>query len=99
MAAVYPDLKGKAVLVTGGASGIGAAIVRRFAAQGCKVAFLDLQESAGRALAEELSAAGGMIHFESVDLRDIKALQAAIARCHQALGPTQILINNAANQL
>ncbi len=93
MGAIYPDLASKTVVVTGGASGIGEAIVRAFAGQGAKVGFLDLDTVAGEALAKELGAA---TRFEAVDLRDIEALQAAIGRIRAALGPIGILINNAA---
>ena len=95
--ATYPSLKGKTVLVTGGGSGIGAAITRRFAEQGSKVAFLDIAEEPSRALAAELTAAGHTAHFEPCDLRDIPALQAAIIKIAAALGPVTILINNAAH--
>lgn len=97
MAAVYSDLKDKVVLVTGGASGIGASIVRRFALQGSKVVFLDIDEEAGARLARELSESGAAVRFYSVDLRDIAALQARVAEIRAAHGPVQILINNAAH--
>ena len=54
MAAIYPDLEGKVVLITGGASGIGATLVERFAAQGARVGFLDIDAGAGTALQERL---------------------------------------------
>ena len=73
--AAYPSLKGRTVVVTGGASGIGESIVRHFAAQGSKVGFIDLNGEAGRGLAEEL---GADVHFVETDLKDIEALQAAI---------------------
>ena len=93
MPARYPDLEGRTVLVTGGASGIGEAIVRAFAGQGAKVGFLDLDATAGRALQAELGAATA---FEVVDLRDIEALQRAIAAIRTTLGPISVLVNNAA---
>lgn len=58
MAAVYSDLAGKVVLVTGGASGIGAAIVRRFAQQKSNVVFFDIKVDEGQSLARELSDQG-----------------------------------------
>src|ERR671912_1076961 len=97
MAAIYPDLQGKTVLVTGGGSGIGEAIVRRFAAQKSKVAFIDIKEAESRALADELCAGGATVRFERADLTDIPALRAAIGRVKEALGPVQILVNNAAH--
>jgi NAD(P)-dependent dehydrogenase (short-subunit alcohol dehydrogenase family) len=97
MGAIYPDLKDKVVLVTGGASGIGEAIVTAFAAQGAKVGFLDLQANAGAAVADRLRKTGGKVQFEAVDLRDIEALRAGIARVRDAFGPIGALINNAAN--
>ena len=84
------------MLVTGGASGIGAAMVRAFVAQGAHVGFVDIDENAGRALAQGLSGAGATISFEPCDLRDIEALRAAFARLRQALGPVGVLVNNAA---
>ncbi len=95
--AIYPDLKDKTVLVTGGASGIGEAIVRRFAAQGSKTAFIDIQADAARALAAELAKGGQRIHFEHADLTDTAALQNAIAATRAAFGPIHILVNNAAH--
>src|SRR5215813_8106728 len=91
--AKYVSLKGKGVLVTGGASGIGEAIVRSFHAQGSKVAMLDYNEEAGRALAAKL---GEGVHFEHCDVRDIASLQAAVRRASDAVGPIGVLVNNAA---
>ena len=97
MAAIYPDLEGKTVLVTGGGSGIGEAIVRRFSAQKARVAFIDIKEAESRALADELYADGGSVRFERADLTDIPALRAAIDRVKAASGPIEILVNNAAH--
>lgn len=95
--AIYPDLKDKTVLVTGGASGIGEAIVRRFAAQGAKTAFIDIQRDAAAALAAELKGAGHRVHFEQADLTDTAALRKAIDAVRAKIGPIRILINNAAH--
>ena len=92
--ATYPSLAGKTVFVTGGASGIGADIVRAFHAQGAAVAFVDLQARAGEALSAEL---GERSLFLACDLVDITALQAAIAAVRERLGPIGVLVNNAAN--
>jgi NAD(P)-dependent dehydrogenase (short-subunit alcohol dehydrogenase family) len=97
MAAIYPDLKGQVVLVTGGGSGIGEAIVRQFAAQRAKVAFIDVAVEPSRALARELESAGTPVHFEPCDLTDIPALQRSVAAVRKVLGPIQVLVNNAAH--
>ena len=89
----HPSLSGKTVLVTGGASGIGAEIVQGFAAEGAKVGFLDLDAEGSKALAERTD---GTIEFEICDLRDIPAVQAAIAALADRLGPATVLVNNAA---
>ncbi|MEM1398339.1 MAG: SDR family NAD(P)-dependent oxidoreductase [Pseudomonadota bacterium] len=89
--ATYPSLKEKTVLVTGGASGIGRSIVESFAAQGTRTAFVDLNEEAGQALAEELPGTW----FGQCDLRDTNSLNRAIADARAALGPITILVNNA----
>jgi len=90
--AVYPSLRGKRVLITGGGSGIGAGIVEGFARQGAEIVFFDLAEEESRALCERT---GG--RFERVDLTDIKALQSAIARLIEEGGAFDVLVNNAAN--
>jgi NAD(P)-dependent dehydrogenase (short-subunit alcohol dehydrogenase family) len=97
MAAVYSDLVGKVVLVTGGASGIGAAIVRRFAHQKSIVVFFDIKADEGQRLARELSDQGFSAYFQGVDLTDIAALRAGIAEARNAHGAINILINNAAH--
>lgn len=92
----YPSLDDVAVLVTGGASGIGEQIVRAFAEQGSRVGFVDLDTDRGTALAGELRDAGAKVHFETCDLRDIEALKRAFAAVEAAQGPTTVLVNNAA---
>ncbi len=89
----YPDLEGKTVLVTGGASGIGAEIVAAFAEQGARVGFLDYDREAGEALA---ASGAGEIAFEECDLRDVDALRAGVARLRERSGPASVLANNAA---
>ena len=89
----YPDLAGRTVFVSGGGSGIGEAFVRCFAAQGCRVAFIDIADAPSRALAAEL---GADIRYWRCDVRDIEALRAAIAAARDAFGPVRVLINNAA---
>jgi NAD(P)-dependent dehydrogenase (short-subunit alcohol dehydrogenase family) len=95
--ATYPSLKGRTVLVTGGGSGIGAALTTRFAEQGARVGFLDIAEAPSKALAETLTGAGHEVRFVHCDLRDIPALRAAIAAVREAFGPITVLINNAAH--
>ena len=92
--ASYPSLKDRVVFITGGASGIGATFVERFHEQGCKVAFVDLQEETGRALAAKL---GQDAWFRRCDVTDPAALQAAVRDAASALGPVTVLINNVAN--
>ncbi|WP_291982717.1 SDR family oxidoreductase [Luteitalea sp.] len=94
--ATYPSLRDAAVLVTGGASGIGMEIVRAFAGQGSRVAFLDFDEAHGARLAADLQATGAQVRFEPCDLRDIDALRRAVAAVAEAHGPARVLVNNAA---
>jgi D-xylose 1-dehydrogenase len=90
---VYPDLAGRAALVTGGADGIGRAVAEAFAAQGARVAVLDVSADAiDRLTADHPSISTGM-----VDLRDIAATRRAIQRLGEALGPFAVLVNNAGN--
>ena len=91
--ATYPSLKGKTVFITGGASGIGAELVRSFAAQGARVGFVDLDEANSQVLADT----SADIIYELCDLKDIKSLQNALAKLALRIGPATILVNNAAN--
>lgn len=93
--ASYPDLAGRAALVTGGADGIGRAVVEALARQGARVAFLDRDPERGERLTAELTTAGGTVSFHQVDLRDIPATQAAIAAARIQHGPFAIGVNNA----
>ena len=92
----YPDLAGRVVLVTGGATGIGAAQVRAFAENGARVAFLDVQREPADALAAELNGDGAPVTFIDCDLLDLDALTRAIDHVRRTLGPVYALINNAA---
>jgi NAD(P)-dependent dehydrogenase (short-subunit alcohol dehydrogenase family) len=91
--ATYPSLAGKPVVVTGGASGIGAEIVKGFVDQGARVGFIDRDAAAARALVDGL---GGKPVFAEADLTDIGALKAALAALAAANGPAGVLVNNAA---
>lgn len=93
--AVYPSLKDRTVLVTGGGSGIGEAIVRQFINQGARVGFIDIDLTSSEQLLSDLGAQA-RVHFEHADLRDIGALRRAVAGIREALGPITILVNNAA---
>ncbi len=97
----YPSLQGRCVLVTGGATGIGATLVQAFAAQGAKVGFVDIDAAAGTALAAKLADVPADAPtpplFVPADLTDIAALQAAVAAVRAAFGPITVLLNNAAN--
>jgi len=95
--ASYPSLRDRVVLITGGATGIGACLVQRFVAQGARVAFLDVDVDAGLALAEGLAGAAHAPLFLRCDLTDIAALEGAIAQVRERLGPVRTLLNNAAN--
>jgi NAD(P)-dependent dehydrogenase (short-subunit alcohol dehydrogenase family) len=92
----YPSLAGRTVIVTGGATGIGAAFVRAFVANRARVGFLDIQADAGAALAASFDAAARPT-FATCDLTDIDALRAALASLQAALGPAAVLVNSAAN--
>ena len=94
----YSGLSGRVVLITGGASGIGAAFVRAFAAQGARVAFLDIDADAGETLVREVAAAVGTAPmFVPCDLLDIEALRTAMTEVRRSLGDAAVLVNNAAN--
>ncbi len=89
----YPSLKSKTVFITGGASGIGADMVRAFAQQGAKVGFVDLDVAASNALIEDTE---GTVAFEQCDLRDIEQLKTALTALSDKLGFATVLVNNAA---
>jgi D-xylose 1-dehydrogenase len=95
--AIFPDLKGRTIVVTGGGQGIGEATVRLFAEQGSKVGFLDIAQKPSQALADGLNKAGGTVLFKHTDITDIEALKDAIADISAKLGPVTVLVNNAAH--
>lgn len=87
----HPSLEGRVVVVTGGATGIGAAHVEAFRLQGARVTFLDVDERAGRALAAATGA-----RFLACDLADLPALDQGMTEAAED-GPIEVLVNNAAN--
>ena len=93
---LYPSLKGRTVFVSGGSSGIGAELVRAFAAQGSQVAFCGTKAHGGLPLIEEITRAGHAApYYEACDVRDITALQAMLGRVGDQFGAIQVLVNNA----
>lgn len=90
--ATYPSLRDKAVIVSGGSTGLGAEFVRQFAAQGARVGFLDIDAENGQALAAELGQS-----FLPCDVRDIRSLESTLDEFTRMLGPATVLVNNAAH--
>jgi D-xylose 1-dehydrogenase len=91
---LYPSLAGKVVLITGGASGIGADLVRGFVRQNCTVVFLDIQDKLGQHLAESL---GERAHYRRCDLACVNEIRAVVPALLKEFGPVSVLLNNAAN--
>jgi NAD(P)-dependent dehydrogenase (short-subunit alcohol dehydrogenase family) len=89
----YPSLAGRGVIITGGATGIGAALVEAFHEQGARVGFLDKDEAAGAALAARLAGAA----FAACDVRDPAAMEQTLAMLGSRIGPVRVLINNVAD--
>lgn len=89
----FPELKDQLVIVTGGANGIGAAIVHAFHEQGAMVNFCDVDDTAGRALAKKL---GARTKFHRVDLTQERQIRHWIQAVRKAGTPLRALINNAA---
>ncbi len=92
----FNDLEGASVLITGGASGIGAALVSGFCAQGARVGFVDIDAASGQALAEKLKDSKYPPLFIPADLSDSEAAKNAVLRAADAHGGLKVLINNAA---
>jgi D-xylose 1-dehydrogenase len=96
--AAYPSLRGRVVVVTGGASGIGEAMVEAFSANGSRVAFIDIQADAAQRLIARLHKSNAPAPvFMHCDLADVSALQAAVETVVHELGPIAVLVNNAGN--
>ena len=95
--AVYPSLRGRAVLITGGGSEIGASLVEHFARQDARVAFLDIDTESSESLVRSLSTCKHAPLFHRCDLTDIPALRSAIAEIELRLGAVRVLVNNAAS--
>jgi NAD(P)-dependent dehydrogenase (short-subunit alcohol dehydrogenase family) len=94
----YPSLRDRVVLITGGASGIGAAMVEQFAMQGARVAFLDIDQTSAAGLIESLK--NRSVHqplFLHCDLTDIAQLRKSVSEVQSRVGSARVLVNNAAN--
>ena len=90
------DLAGKAVLVTGASTGIGAAVAKGFAAQNARVVVhYNASEAAAKRLVEEINGAGGTTFAIRADVRSVQACRELIAETHKLLGSIDILVNNA----
>lgn len=92
----FPDLKDLSVFITGGGSGIGAALTRGFLAQGARVAFVQRSDAAAFCDTAEAET-GNRPLFIPCDISDVAALNAAVAQAAEAHGPVRVLVNNAAN--
>lgn len=95
--AIYPSLKDRLVVVTGGGSGIGAGMTEAFAFQGARVIFLDVAEEASRALQTQLQDLDPAPAYHHCDLTDLTSLLDRLASIERDYGPVDVLINNAAN--
>ena len=95
--AIYPSLKGRLVVITGGGSGIGGGLTEAFTKQGARVVFLDVAETESRALESELAAMTPAPRFIPCDLKDLSSLKAVLEAIIEEHGPVDVLVNNAAN--
>jgi NAD(P)-dependent dehydrogenase (short-subunit alcohol dehydrogenase family) len=95
--ATYPSLVDKRVIISGGGSGIGEALVAAFARQGARVAFIDIQDEPSHAIVAELNDAKHVPLYRNCDIRDCDRLMACIAELTEALGGCDVLLNNAAS--
>ena len=95
--AVYPSLVDKRVIVSGGASGIGAGIVEGFARQGARVAFMDIADDEATKLLGKLGDARSVPVFSLCDITDVPTFEKTIGACIEQLGGCDILVNNAGN--
>jgi D-xylose 1-dehydrogenase len=94
--ATYPSLRERVVFISGGSSGIGAELVRAFAAQGARVAFCGTRPDGGQALISELTAAGlPAPWYGACDVRDVAAYRALLQRVADEVGAVRVLVNNA----
>ena len=96
---IYPSLKNKVVLISGGASGIGESIVEKFLEQGSKVAFLDNKEELGKSLSKKLNNFKYSALFKKCELTDIVSIQNRIKEIKSELGKISILVNSIMNLL
>jgi NAD(P)-dependent dehydrogenase (short-subunit alcohol dehydrogenase family) len=99
MFATYPSLQDRVVVVTGGANGIGEAIVDAFARQGAKVCFFDIQDEPAARLIARLGSSATVPSYYSCDLTDIEALQSAVRSIVDRFGRVDVLVNNAGNDI
>lgn len=92
--AIYPSLKGKRVVITGGGSGIGAGLTAGFVRQGAEVIFVDIVDEDSKALVEQLTPNAAIVPvYRHCDLMDLEALKATLAQ----IGDVDVLVNNAGN--
>jgi len=96
---IYPSLRDRTVLITGGSTGIGASLVEHFARAGSRVGFCDIDAANGEKLAASLADAAHKPAFVPFDLTDADAIPAMVATVRQRRGPISILLNNAANDM
>jgi len=87
--------EGKTIIVTGGGGGIGGAACRRFAAEGARVAVLDLDPAAAERVRAEICAAGGRAEAIPCDITQRSKVDTAVASAEERLGPIDVLVNNA----
>ena len=93
----YPSLRDRVVFITGGGSGIGAAMVEAFVGQGASVALVDIARDESLGVVERLAAGPQKPLFLECDLTNLAELEAAMEEARQRLGPIAALVNNAAN--
>jgi len=96
MSAIYPELRGASVFITGGGSGIGAALTEGFLQQGARVAFVQ-RSDASDFVADMATKYDNAPLFIKCDITDIDALKTAVTQAEKAHGPVSVLVNNAAN--